>query len=145
MTPELANTINEAALSALAGGIIPADETDEGATSVNAGPRLAAKLRSGPTADLYRGGLAQAAAAASERYGISLSQLNEQQLFDLLALIREMNPPFFKQLRADVSALYLSDPQVWQRIGFPGPSSHNGGYPDFDQPPATWLIRQDDR
>jgi hypothetical protein len=31
---------------------------------------------------------------------------------------------------------YLSDPAVWLRIGFPCPSSENGGHPDFDQPPA---------
>ena len=45
-------------------------------------------------------------------------------------------PGFFKQLRMDTCALYLSDPGVWARIGFPGPSSAQGGYPDFDQPQA---------
>jgi hypothetical protein len=35
----------------------------------------------------------------------------------------------------DVSALYLSDPEVWCRIGFPGPSIDSGGHPDFDQKP----------
>ena len=39
-----------------------------------------------------------------------------------------------KQLRMDVCALYLTDPGVWGRIGFPGPSVERGGYPDFDQP-----------
>ena len=29
---------------------------------------------------------------------------------------------------------YPSVAGVWQRIGFPGPSSQSGGYPDFDQP-----------
>jgi hypothetical protein len=48
--------------------------------------------------------------------------------------LRDQCPAFFKQLRMDVSALYLSDPEVWQRIGFPGPSTDRGGYPDFDQP-----------
>ena len=28
----------------------------------------------------------------------------------------------------DVCALYLSDPAVWRRIGFPGPSAETGGY-----------------
>ena len=48
--------------------------------------------------------------------------------------LREQQPGFFKQLRMDVCALYLSDPGVWARIGFPGPSSAQGGYPDFDRP-----------
>ena len=131
------NTIDEAALSALASGIIPADDVDEGAEAVNAGSRLAAKVSSGPTADLYRRGLALAAAEARECYGVPVSDLNGEQVFALLASIREANPAFFKQLRADVSALYLSDPQVWRRIGFPGPSADKGGYPDFDQPPTA--------
>jgi hypothetical protein len=37
----------------------------------------------------------------------------------------------------DVCALYLSDPAVWQRIGFPGPSADSGGHPDFDQPQVS--------
>jgi hypothetical protein len=135
MTAPLANTIDEATLSALAGGIIPADDIDEGAKSVNVGPRLAAKLVSGPSAELYRRGLTDVTQIAKERYGIPVSGLNGEQVFALLAEVRETNPAFFKQLRADVSAMYLSDPQVWQRIGFPGPSADKGGYPDFDQPP----------
>jgi hypothetical protein len=35
----------------------------------------------------------------------------------------------------DVPALYLSDPGVSRRIGFPGPSIEVGGYPDFDRAP----------
>ena len=136
MTLQFANTIDEAALTALASGIIPADETDEGAKSVNAGPRLAAKVSSGQTAELYRRGLALATATARECYGVSVSELNGDQVYAVLGLIRATNPAFFNQLRADVSGLYLSDPQVWRRIGFPGPSAHNGGYPDFDQAPG---------
>jgi hypothetical protein len=37
------NTEQGAALAALADGIIPADEMDQGAAAVEAGPRLAAK------------------------------------------------------------------------------------------------------
>ncbi|MEX2140693.1 MAG: gluconate 2-dehydrogenase subunit 3 family protein [Pirellulales bacterium] len=136
MKSEINTAVDQATLTALAGGIIPADDIDAGAKAVNAGPRLAAKVASEPTADLYRRGLALAAVLARENYGVPVSELNNPQLFDLLAAIRETSPAFFKQLRADVSALYLSDPQVWQRIGFPGPSADKGGYPDFDQPPA---------
>src|SRR5256885_84364 len=46
---------------------------------------------------------------------------------------------FFKHLRMDVWGLYLSDAEVWGRIGFPGPSVQTGGYPDFDQPQAVSL------
>ena len=39
----------------------------------------------------------------------------------------DASPAFFKQLRMDVCALYLSEPAVWRRIGFPGPSTRSGG------------------
>ncbi|HEY7118756.1 MAG TPA: gluconate 2-dehydrogenase subunit 3 family protein [Tepidisphaeraceae bacterium] len=125
-----------AALAALANGIIPADATDAGAASVNAGPRLADKLRAGPTAAvLYRLGLDTAAKLSAERFAKPLDQLTPQQIHDLLGQLRDTAcPAFFKQLRMDVCALYLADPAVWRRIGFPGPSTATGGYPDFDQP-----------
>ena len=41
-----------------------------------------------------------------------------------------------RNLEIDVSALYLRDQEVWQRIGFPGPSVESGGYPDFAEPQA---------
>jgi hypothetical protein len=123
-----------AALAVLANGIIPPDEIDGGAGEVHAASRIAEKIRGGASAALYREGLATAAALAKEVYGCGVLQLSAHQTHELLALLRERLPAFFKQLRLDVSALYLSDPAVWQRIGFPGPSTASGGYPDFDQP-----------
>jgi hypothetical protein len=121
-------------LTALANGIIPPDERDAGAAAVGAGPRLAEKLAVGTNAALYRAGLAAATALAQERFGREVSALDAAQLHELLGLLRQQQPGFFKQLRLDVCSLYLSDPGVWQRIGFPGPSTAQGGYPDFDQP-----------
>ena len=58
-------------------------------------------------------------------------QLNSEaiEIHELLRLLAGVLPAFFRQLRMDVCALYLSDPAVWQRIGFPGPSTETGGYP----------------
>ena len=63
----------------------------------------------------------------------TVEELDAAQVSELLMALSARSPAFFRQLRADVCALYLSDPGVWQRIGFPGPSSDTGGYPDFDQ------------
>jgi hypothetical protein len=123
-----------ALLAALADGIIPADARDAGAAAVNAGPRLAEKLAAGTNAVLYRAGLSAAAALAQTRFRRTVPELNASQLSDLLAALREQQPGFFRQLRMDVCALYLSDTGVWERIGFPGPSTDRGGHPDFDQP-----------
>jgi hypothetical protein len=137
-TPEsdkMATSLSDrlAALSALVNGIIPADETDAGAAEVNAAAKIAERIAGGMNAGLYEQGLALAETLSREKHNRSVAQLNGAEVHELLATIRDRLPAFFKQLRLDVSALYLSDPGVWQRIGFPGPSTATGGYPDFDQ------------
>jgi hypothetical protein len=123
-----------AVLAALANGIIPADARDGGAASVDAGARLAGRMDLGVNQALYVQGIATARAAAQRKFGRGVSELSAQEIDELLDVLRDEAPTFFKQLRMDVSALYLSDPAVWQRIGFPGPSIASGGYADFDQP-----------
>jgi hypothetical protein len=135
-----------ATLTVLASGIIPADELDAGAAAVNAGPRLAETIAAGVNAALYLKGLDTADNLARKAYGLAPAALTPAQTHDLLVATRDALPAFFKQLRMDVSALYLSDPDVWHRIGFPGPSAHQGGYPDFDQPQTTTFTQtHDDR
>src|SRR4051812_17603936 len=121
------------ALTALANGILPADELDAGASAVNAAPRLAEKIAAGVNAALYLKGLELAESLATEKYNATLIDLTPAQVHELLIRLRDSLPAFFKQLRMDVSALYLSDADVWRRIGFPGPSTATGGYSDFDQ------------
>ncbi len=121
-------------LAVLANGIIPPDETDAGAASVNAGHRLAQKIQTGANRAIYELGLETAQTIARERFRSGLPELAAAQVHELLGVLREVLPGFFKQLRMDVSALYLSDEGVWGRIGFPGPSTASGGYPDFDRP-----------
>src|ERR1041385_5560283 len=123
-----------AALNALANGIIPPDKTDGGAAMVFAGLGAADKFRKGINADIYAAGLGAAVAVAREKFGRAVTELNPQEIHALLGVLHDSSPAFFKQLRMDVNAAYLSDPGVWQRIGFPGPSTASGGYPDFDQP-----------
>jgi len=115
-------------LEKLANGIVPADEMDSGAAAVNAGMRIADRVDKGVNAKVYLGGM-----EFLESLKIDVVGMSEQQIHELLGVIRQKAPGFFKQLRMDVSALYLSDEGVWERIGFPGASSETGGYRDFDQ------------
>ena len=133
--------MREEILAAIANGIIPADVRDEGAAVVNAGPRLAEKMAAGTNTAVYEKGLETAELLAMEMYRRKVVELNASEMHELLGALRDRLPAFFKQLRMDVSALYLSDPGVWRRIGFPGPSIASGGYPDFDQP-QTEIITQ---
>jgi hypothetical protein len=126
------------ALTLLANGIIPADDRDAGAAAVDAGPRLTERRRTGVAinAALYADGLRLARALASEMFGRDRApvDLSPADVHALLERLRVEGPGFFKQLRMDVVALYLSDPGVLSRIGFPGPAVETGGYSDFDQP-----------
>jgi hypothetical protein len=115
-------------LEKLANGIIPADEMDSGAAAVNAGMRIADRVDKGINAKVYLAGMEFVESLKKDVVG-----MNDEQIHELLGVIRDKAPGFFKQLRMDVSALYLSDEGVWERIGFPGPSSESGGYSDFDQ------------
>ena len=121
------------ALSKLAEGIIPADEIDAGAAAVDAGAKLAQKIDAGVHAKEYLEGIRSADAIAQLRYSAPVASLDAGQIHDLLGVLRSEAPAFFRQLRMDVCAFYLSDPAIWERIGFPGPSTETGGYPDFDQ------------
>src|SRR6188472_1821923 len=118
------------ALAALANGVIPADERDAGAATVHAGAGIAERARHGVNGPLYAEGLKAAAGLAAAKFGRSVRELNPNEVRQLLDTLAQESPAFFRQLRADTCALYLSDPAVWQRIGFPGPSVERGGYPD---------------
>src|SRR5215212_1624858 len=122
-------------LERLANGIIPADEIDGGAACVNAGMRIADRVDKGINAKVYLQGLEFCA-------GKDVLAMSEAQVHELLEVLREKLPEFFKQLRMDVSALYLSDEGVWERIGFPGASSESGGYPDFAEKQSRTQITQ---
>jgi acyl-CoA reductase-like NAD-dependent aldehyde dehydrogenase len=128
-------------LEALANGMIPADARDDGAAAVAAGARLADRIGAGVNASIYLQGLETAASIARAKFDGNAGKLAAAQVQDLLAALREDAPAFYKQLRLDVNALYLSNPGVWQRIGFPGPSMPQG-YPDFDQPQTNLASGQ---
>ncbi len=124
MTPQEIQT-----LIALADGIIPPENG-------RLGERLVERVEAGVNAKLYLDGMETARGIAKDLHGRAPWELSPPQIHDLIAALRDRMPGFFKQLRMDVSALYMGDPAVWKEIGFPGPSTASGGYPDFYLPPA---------
>jgi hypothetical protein len=125
-----------AVLTALANAIVPPDGRDAGAAAVDAGPRIVERMARGIQTPLYELGLRTARELAGRGFGRPIATLDHAELHELMRQVAAAAPGFFKQLRLDVTALYLSDPGVWARIGFPGPSIETGGYPDFDRPQA---------
>ncbi len=128
LTPEQVAT-----LSAVARGMIPRDEKDDGVASFNPGRRLADKIETDLNPTPYLNGLRVAENVALEEFDRPVAELDAPSLEKLLGMLRDGAPALFKFIRAEVCALYLSQPSVWKRIGFPGPSVEKGGYPDFDQ------------
>ena len=126
-----------ATLSALANGIIPADTRDSGAAAVHAGPGIAGRIRYNPYADVYLDGLRDAERFAREMFDRETTELEASQMDQLIAKLRDESQQFFRLIRSDVCAMYLSDRGVWQRMGFPGESTEEGGHPDFDQDQST--------
>jgi hypothetical protein len=111
-------------LNLMADAILPADDRDAGgAPSLR---HLGDRLHS----PLYRDGLNRVAAILAR----PLETIAPSEIQAVLEQLRQAGDPFYRQFRMDLSAEYLSDPEVWRRIGFPGPSVLSGGYPDFDQP-----------
>jgi hypothetical protein len=125
-----------AVLTALANAIVPPDGRDAGAAAVDAGPGLVERLARGIQAPIYELGLRTARELAARDFGRPVGALDPAELHALMQQVAAVAPAFFKQLRLDVTTLYLSDPGVWARIGFPGPSIETGGHPDFDRPQA---------
>jgi Gluconate 2-dehydrogenase subunit 3 len=121
-------------LTALANAIIPPDGRDAGAAAVDAGPRLAGRMRDSPQAALYDQGLRTTRELCARQFGRPMAALTPSELCELTQQVAATEPAFFRQLRLDTTTLYLSDPAVWTRIGFPGPSIETSGHPDFDQP-----------
>jgi hypothetical protein len=121
-------------LAALAQGIIPRDDRDDGAAMFDPGKHLAQKMEAERNNAALIQGLEFAEATSQANFGRAARQLDAPALENLLAIVRERSPAFFKFLRAEICALYLSQPAVWKRIGFAGPSIQTGGHPDFDQP-----------
>jgi hypothetical protein len=137
------------ALERLAGSLIPPDESDEGIRGAGfAGIIELRNTYQQLTADLYRAGLAGCEEACHTLFGKSLSEATEDEVGAVLAAIAEGTAPgaswtgecgpreFFSTLRADACFVYCTSEDVWKRIGFPGPSFNQGGYPDYRNPQA---------
>jgi len=122
-----------AALESLASTIIPGDSRGAGVAQFNPGAHLAEKLRTNPFASGLLQGLDFAAKQSLEMFGLPVGELPSESLYQLVGVLRDRSPGFFKFLRMETCALYLSQTATWQRIGFPGPSIEQGGYPDFDR------------
>ena len=60
------------------------------------------------------------------------------------ALRRSEATPFFKTLRAEFITWFYSNPRVWSRFGYEGPSNDKGGYLHRGFNDIDWIDQAED-
>jgi hypothetical protein len=61
----------------------------------------------------------------------------------LEALKRAEQTPFFKRLRSDFVLYFYSNPAIWSRFGYEGPSNDQGGYLHRGFNDIDWIKREE--
>ena len=135
-------------LEALCRTVLPSSDTP-GADELGVIDVLLIKLEYMPhLAGLYQHGIEGAERTAQLMTGKSYTSLNEDEAKQVLLAIQKGEAPpeawpavsalaFFNTLRMDVLFVYSCDPEIHERIGFPGPSIEQGGYSNIDEFPQS--------
>jgi hypothetical protein len=61
----------------------------------------------------------------------------------LKALERLEQTPFFQRLRSDFLVFFYSNPEIWSRFGYEGPSNDRGGYLHRGFNDIDWIKREE--
>ena len=61
----------------------------------------------------------------------------------LQALERLEQTPFFQRLRSDFLVFFYSNPAIWSRFGYEGPSNDQGGYLHRGFNDIDWIKREE--
>jgi hypothetical protein len=61
----------------------------------------------------------------------------------LQALERLEQTPFFQRLRSDFLVFFYSNPAIWSRLGYEGPSNDRGGYLHRGFNDINWIKREE--
>jgi len=133
-----------AILDLLAEMIIPEDDFDSGLKGVGFSSIMEMRNMYQPwIGGLYTQGLGYIQAKSLELHNKKFIELGEEQQETILNMLEEVEnskgihiddaypSDFYTTLRNDACFVYCTDEEVWERIGFPGPSFNNGGYPDY--------------
>ena len=71
--------------------------------------------------------------------GSYLKAADERRLATLVGMQGE---GFFQKVRGTVVTTLYNDPQVWEKLGYEGPSAEHGGYVDRGFDDIDWLPKQ---
>ena len=71
--------------------------------------------------------------------GSYLKATDERRLATLVGI---QTDPFFQKVRGTVVTTLYNDPQVWEKLGYEGPSAEHGGYLSRGFDDIDWLPKQ---
>jgi hypothetical protein len=85
--------------------------------------------------------LSEGVEALKGRTGSAWTGLSEEARLE--ALKRAEQTPFFKRLRSDFVLYFYSNPAIWSRFGYEGPSNDQGGYLHRGFNDIDWIKREE--
>jgi hypothetical protein len=85
--------------------------------------------------------LCEGVEALNGQTGSSWISLSEEARLE--ALKRAEQTPFFQTLRSDFVVYFYSNPAIWPRFGYEGPSNDQGGYLDRGFNDIDWKKREE--
>ena len=85
--------------------------------------------------------LSEGVEALNGQAGSTWSSLSEEAKLE--ALKRAEKTPFFQTLRSDFVMYFYSNPAIWPRFGYEGPSNDQGGYLYRGFNDIDWIKREE--
>ena len=134
-------------LELLAETFIPQDGTNNGLKDLGFSGIIEMRNKyQSSLAMIYYIGLKGVEEISRELFKIPFLELSAAERGQVIALLLSGDPPssawtekensqnFFENLKMDACFVYATSEEVWEQIGFSGPSYSSGGHPDYDQP-----------
>lgn len=85
--------------------------------------------------------LSEGVEALNRQTGSTWTGLSEEAKLETLKRAEET--PFFQRLRSDFVVYFYSNPAIWQRFGYEGPSNDQGGYLYRGFNDIDWIKREE--
>ena len=85
--------------------------------------------------------LSEGVESLNRQTGSTWTGLSEEAKLE--ALKRAEQTPFFQRLRSDFLVYFYSNPAIWPRFGYEGPSNDQGGYLDRGFNDIDWMNREE--
>ena len=134
-------------LEMLAETFLPPDGTNDGLRDIGFSGIIEMRNKYQPAlARIYATGIDGINQMSLSEFGEEFVELSEEDRNQVVGFLLSGDPPagqwtdqespvaFFENIKMDACFVYGTSEEVWEQIGFTGPSFTKGGHPDYDQP-----------